>query len=97
MSLKHKKVFQFNLANAYFLVGNYADAKIKYSECLASDPDAELKSRVLNNLGLACWWHKNPLFDEKTIETQRNQEQIDSDYKQSRGLLLKAIETAENP
>lgn len=39
MSLKHKKVFVFNLANAYFLVGNYADAKAKYSDCLSQDPD----------------------------------------------------------
>ena len=34
MSLRHKKQFLFNLANAYFLVGNYRDAKAKYSECL---------------------------------------------------------------
>lgn len=63
MSLKHKKLFQFNLANAYFLVGNYIDAKSKYFECLSNTPDNELKSRVYNNLALACWWNKNPLFD----------------------------------
>lgn len=31
MTLKHKKQFQFNLANAYFLIGNYKDAKVKYA------------------------------------------------------------------
>jgi hypothetical protein len=70
MSLKHKKLFQFNLANSYFLVGNYADAKSKYFECLSNGPDSDLKSRIYNNLGLACWWHKNPLFDEKIVETK---------------------------
>jgi hypothetical protein len=34
LTLKHKKLFQFNLANAYLLVGNYEDAKAKYAECL---------------------------------------------------------------
>ena len=39
MPIKHKKQFLFNLGNAYFLVGNYSDAKAKYSECLENDPN----------------------------------------------------------
>jgi len=31
MSVGHKKQFLFNLGNAYFLVGNYSDAKARYS------------------------------------------------------------------
>lgn len=93
MSLKHKKQFLFQLGNAYFLVGNYPDAKSKYSECLDADPSSELKSRVLNNLGLACWWHKNPLFPEKAVESQKLKvDSIDSDFKQSRDIFLKALE-----
>lgn len=34
LTLKHRKLFLFNLANAYFLVGNYPDAKLRYAECL---------------------------------------------------------------
>lgn len=60
MSMKHRKQFLFLLGNAYFLLGNYADAKAKYSECIDSDPGPELKVRAFNNLALACWWHKNP-------------------------------------
>jgi tetratricopeptide (TPR) repeat protein len=61
MSLRHKKQFLFNLGNAYFLVGNYSDAKARYSECIESDPNTQLKVKAYNNLALACWWHKNPL------------------------------------
>lgn len=67
MSLRHKKLFLFNLGNAYFLVGNYADAKIKYSECLETDPNHDLKVRAYNNLALACWWHKNPVVMEEGV------------------------------
>jgi tetratricopeptide (TPR) repeat protein len=98
MSLKHKKEFLFELGNAYFLVGNYADAKSKYSECLDTDPSNELKSRVLNNLGLVCWWQKNPLFPEKVIESQKLKiDNIDSDFKQTREIFLKSLEKSENP
>lgn len=79
MSLKHKKQFLFNLGNAYFLVGNYADAKAKYSECLESDPNSEMRVRVLNNLGLSCWWHKNPLVSDEEVESFRHKtDAIDS-------------------
>lgn len=61
MPISHYKLFQFNLANAYLLLGNYNDAKARYSKCLETDPQGKLKSYVYNNLGLACWWHKNPL------------------------------------
>jgi tetratricopeptide (TPR) repeat protein len=85
MSLKHKKQFLFNLGNAYFLAGNYADAKSKYSECLESDPNPEMRVRVLNNLGLACWWHKNPLVSEESVESFKHKaETIDSEFKQTR-------------
>lgn len=93
MSLKHKKQFLFSLGNAYFLVGNYADAKVKYSECLDSDPNPEMRVRVLNNLGLACWWHKNPLVPDENAEYLKNRvDLIDSEFKQTRELLLKALE-----
>jgi tetratricopeptide (TPR) repeat protein len=80
MSLRHKKLFLFNLGNAYFLSGNYADAKRRYSECINSEPARELRVRAYNNLGLACWWHKNPLFGEKV----EGGETVDADYRQSR-------------
>jgi hypothetical protein len=79
MSLKHKKHFLFCLANAYFLVGNYGDAKARYSECIDNDPSRELKVRALNNLALACWWHKNPLFPHKEVPSVKHRMQsIDS-------------------
>lgn len=61
MPLSHIKLFNFNLANAYLLAGNYTDAKNRYQKCLEADPQGKLRSYALNNLGLACWWHKNPI------------------------------------
>ena len=58
------KQFEFNLANAYLLSGNYQDAKSKYSQMLDANPQGNLKSYAFNNLGLACWWHKNPPYIE---------------------------------
>lgn len=34
MPISDIKLFNFNLANAYLLVGNYVDAKNRYSKCL---------------------------------------------------------------
>lgn len=34
MPISHIKLFNFNLANAYLLSGNYMDAKNRYSKCL---------------------------------------------------------------
>lgn len=61
MPIIHAKKFAFNLANAYLLSGNYIDSKKRYSQLLESDPQGTLKAYILNNLALACWWHKNPL------------------------------------
>jgi Tfp pilus assembly protein PilF len=64
MPISHIKLFNFNIGSAYLLATNYQDAKSRLSKCLESDPQGKLKSYALNNLGLACWWHKNPI--EKT-------------------------------
>lgn len=69
MPLRHKKQFLFNLGNAYFLMGNYSDAKARFSECIESDPNPLLKVKALNNLALACWWHKNPLVASEEVES----------------------------
>jgi hypothetical protein len=50
------------LGNAYLLVDNFADAKRKYGEVLELKPSAELRGKTLNNLSVASWWHKNPMF-----------------------------------
>ena len=62
LPVNYRKQFQFSLGNAYLLLGNYADAKLKYAECLDSAPNSRLKNMVINNLAVACWWQKNPLF-----------------------------------
>jgi len=53
------------LGNAYVLVENYADAKKKYGEVLEMKPSHSIRGKTLNNLSVACWWHKNPLFPIK--------------------------------
>lgn len=85
MSMAQKKWFLYLLGNAYFLVGNYGDAKARYSECMDSDPGADLRWKVYNNLAVACWWHKNPLFPGKVVESSTHQaELIDSQFVQTR-------------
>lgn len=40
-------------------------AKHKLRECLSLNPQSSLvKGQALNNLGVACWWHKYPNFRE---------------------------------
>jgi hypothetical protein len=99
LSLKHRKLFLFNLANAYLLVGNYPDAKLRYGDCLESQPSPDLKHRLYNNLALACWWGKNPLVaDRQNFQPEKHRgSSVDSDFKQSRELFLRALEAAENP
>ena len=60
MPIAHSKLFLFNLGNALLLLNDYTEAKNKYSKCLEADPQGRLKAYAYNNLGLACWWHKNP-------------------------------------
>lgn len=50
------------LGNAYLLVDNFPDAKKKYGEVLEMKPTNLLRGKTLNNLSIACWWHKNPMF-----------------------------------
>ena len=50
------------LGNAYLLVDNLPDAKKKYGEVLEMKPFDSLRGKTLNNLAVACWWHKNPMF-----------------------------------
>ncbi len=41
--------------------------------------------KVYNNLALSCWWHKNPIIQEKIFEASKHKEDlIDSSFKQSR-------------
>ena len=61
MPNSHIKLFNFNLGNAFLMAGNYSDAKVRLRNCLESDPQGALKVFAFNNLGLCCWWHKNPL------------------------------------
>ena len=98
MSLSHKKQFLFNLANAYFLLGNYADAKARYGQCIEADPNPQLKTRAYNNLALACWWHKNPLLPEQQVQAaDHRMDMVDGEFRQTREIFLKALETSENP
>lgn len=50
------------LGNAYLFVDNYADAKRKYGEVLEMKPTPQLRGKTLNNLSVASWWQKNPMF-----------------------------------
>ena len=50
------------MGNGYLLVDNFADAKKKYGEVLEMKPSHGLRGKTLNNLSVASWWHKNPLF-----------------------------------
>jgi len=45
------------------------DAKQRLRECIILDPNHLLRGYALNNLAVACWWHKHPNFrDLEDIE-----------------------------
>lgn len=58
----YQKIFAFNLGTAYLLKSNFADAKSRLRECIMMDPNPLLRGFALNNLAVACWWHKHPSF-----------------------------------
>jgi hypothetical protein len=48
-------------------------------------PTANLKGKVLNNLSIACWWHKNPIFPKETsVRLEYEEARINRDFKQSK-------------
>lgn len=58
----YAKIFTLNLGTAYLLKGNFVDAKQRLRECASMDPNPLLRGYALNNLAVACWWHKHPSF-----------------------------------
>ena len=87
------KLFQFNLANAYLLAGNYEDAKKKYYEMLDADPQGYVKAYAYNNLALACWWHKNPIFSNEKF-TLTDEKKVKKDFDQVQGLFSESLKIA---
>lgn len=57
-------VFSFNLGVAYLLKGFFVSAKNCFRECLLQQTNNMIKGFALNNLAVACWWHKSLKFTE---------------------------------
>jgi Tfp pilus assembly protein PilF len=75
LPINYRKTFTMYLGTGYLLLENYRDAKIKLEECLNDDPSEIIKGCALNNLGVACWWHKHPKFQEtQKSESKDSQE-----------------------
>jgi transcriptional regulator of heat shock response len=55
---KEKSLFLFHNGTANLLKGNFETAKEKLRESLKNMTDEKIKGFALNNLGVACWWHK---------------------------------------
>lgn len=75
--MSHKKIFTLYLGTGYLLLSNYKDAKSRLEECLGDNPTDNIKACALNNLGVACWWHKYPRFTEpnSTADSDLNRQQ----------------------
>jgi tetratricopeptide (TPR) repeat protein len=95
MPIGHSKLFQFNLATAYLLAGNYNDSKSRFWRCLETDPQGRLKAYLYNNLALACWWHKNPLEQIRDEAEILDREKVEKDFLQTKELLAKSVAIAE--
>lgn len=92
------------------LKGNYHDAKQRLRECVTMQPNHILKGYALNNLALACWWHKIPLNDPKNFkvifiilfsiffkkENDANFKAIDDDFINVIPLFKNSIHNLEN-
>lgn len=99
------KQFTLNLGTAYLLKENYVDAKARLRECLMSEPNHILRGQALNNLAVACWWHKYPnvrefLSDEEEkaepLVTEQNYQNIDNDFQNVIPLLKRSINCFES-
>ncbi|EAR94619.2 tetratricopeptide repeat protein (macronuclear) [Tetrahymena thermophila SB210] len=107
----YQKIFTFNLGTAYLLRGNFIDAKQRLRECIMQDPNPLLRGYALNNLAVACWWHKHPnlrdlidfdeIEDSHSVHSKKEQpiysfQQIDADFDNVIPLFKKAIWYIEN-
>jgi hypothetical protein len=50
------------VGNILLLAGYYPQAKREFRELLLKEKEPDMIGAVLNNLALACWWHKHPSF-----------------------------------
>lgn len=104
LPITYKKTFTFYLGTAYLLYGNYGDSKRRLYECLKLDPTNNiLKGMILNNLAVACWWHKYPyairLQDLKSSEEEEEKfraepyedSKISAEFNECKTLLKNSI------
>ena len=49
----------YNMKTAYLLNGAFSQAKKLLRECLLMQPGNLYRGFALNNLAVACWWHKS--------------------------------------
>lgn len=60
-------------------------------------PNHYLKGMALNNLSIACWWHKNPMFGARYgNEMEYEEVRMNRDFRQTKELLMNAIGAVEN-
>ena len=72
-------------------MGNYVDSKKKYGEVLEMKPTNKLRGITMNNLAVACWWHKNPLYKDVITDMEYEEARINRDFKQTKELLMNAV------
>lgn len=76
-----EREFQLNLGTAYLLKGNYEDAKTRLKGLLRNSEsisNRDLVGRAMNNLAVACWWHKHPNFNN---DYERDYNAVDNESK----------------
>ena len=60
-------------------------------------PTPALRGKTLNNLSVASWWHKNPMFPiQHEISINYEEMRINRDFKQTKELLMNSIGALEN-
>jgi hypothetical protein len=91
LPINNEKHIRMLLGNAYLLVENYPDAKRKYGEVLEMKPSHTLRGMTFNNLAVASWWHKNPMFPSHASKFEYEEVRINRDFNQTKELLMNSI------
>lgn len=54
-------------------------------------PSHILRGMTFNNLAVACWWHKNPMFPSPAAKVEYEEVRLNRDFNQTKELLMNSI------
>jgi tetratricopeptide (TPR) repeat protein len=84
----HQRELYFAVANIYLLNGQYPQAKAFYRNCLKLSSKPLIEAKILNNLAVACWYHKK---QSKSDSVDQDASYIVQYFKDAIGLVERTM------